>query len=177
MHGQDNDEASAKLQEETISDVKIYSPSNIYLYDIPGSLDALGVYWQVHSLRKNGRGVWEHGLGKVCGEWTVLEDKGFGKGGSRFMFYNKRGEWVIAPREVMDAEADTNADDNPGRVGYYGKEKDLVGWWRVASHALTPDKITETWQMMVPNLTMLGTTTLAHWKLNPSIKIKPKYND
>jgi len=135
------------------------------------------VYWQVRGLRKNGRGVWKHGLGKVRGEWVTSEDSGFAKGRDRFMFYNKRGEWVIAPREVMDAEADTNADDNPIRVGYHGKEKDIVGWWRVASHALTPSKITETWQMMVPNSTMLGTTTLAHWRRNLNIKIKGTYND
>jgi hypothetical protein len=66
----------------------------------------------------NGRGVWQ----------TV--------GGQRkhFIYYGSNKSWVIGDREAMDAGSWMR-----GCMG--------AGWARVASTALTPYQITETWQV------------------------------
>lgn len=118
---------------------------------------SMGTYWKVSKFDDvptvmNGRHVWKQGLGRVGVKWTTT-DEGLGE---RYLFYSKRGEWVIGNRHVLETDGDDNAD----KVGYYGEERDRVGWFRVRSNALTPDQITETWRALVPHHSVMGR---AHW--------------
>jgi hypothetical protein len=78
----------------------------------------MGVYELMEGMEVNGRGVWQAAGGE-----------------ENFMYYakrntpdDKRWHWFVSDRKYMEA----------------GKG---AGWMKVASTALTPDQVTETWQV------------------------------
>jgi hypothetical protein len=77
----------------------------------------MGMYELMEGKEVNGRGVWRMAGGK---KWFMYY------GSKPGAFYGSIKEWVISDRADMEA-------------GNYG------GWMYVASTALTPDQVTETW--------------------------------
>ena len=139
---------------------------------------AIGSYWQVAGARRNGRGVWKQGLGKVFaagkpgGEWVTSADIRLRP--ARFLYYNMRGEWVISDESVMKKESEHNVDDNPKKVGVH--EQDAVGWLRVSSNAMTPDQITETWLFIKPGETLCGSYIPSRWLPARKVATKPVWD-
>lgn len=133
--------ARAMRAEKAGDDVKLFSPSPWF-----EGIACMGWYFRVGKFddaprMHNGRAVYYHGVGEVAG-WPVTSSSG--KMPRRYLFYSLTLQWVVGNLDVLTQDL----DDNVQRVGYYGAERDCVGWLRVRSNAIDPAEITEEWQAL-----------------------------